>query len=219
MDTNNVEVIDIDSSSEEEKEDEEQAEAGEENNKNSKQSEFIIEQTEEKKPEVALTTLKIPGPAQILEARRKKIDELLEYYGDTHNRLLSLLPFMNPEQKTQWHKMLNLKLKQVLPEVTFEEPRPPPQQEQPSNSVSSLFNFEDRTLAPARVRRAGPVRRYKVKRKKRPRQRSSPKKSTYTARKTTTTIKSSNYTPRVNVKSEHKPSRSSGFGVTVKKER
>lgn len=213
--TDNFEVIDIDSSLSEEEEEE----VEEENNENSKKSGFIVEQTEEKKPEVALTTLKIPGPAQILEARRKKIDELLEYYGDTHNRLLSLLPFMNPEQKTQWHKLLNLKLKQVLPEIPFEEPPPPPrQQEQPSNSLSSQFNFEDRTLAPARVRRANPVGRYKVKRKKRPRNRSSPKKSAYTPRKTTT-IKSSTYTPRVNIKAEHKPSRSFGFGASVKKER
>lgn len=206
----NVEIIDIDSSSEEE------------GDGNSDQSSVggPPDQIEEKKPGVALTTVKIPGPAQILEARRKKIDELLEYYGDTHNRLLSLLPFMNPNQKAQWHKLLNTKQRQILPEL-HEEPQSEPQSQPSNHSLNDLRNefAQERIQVAARIKRVAQVGRYK--RKKRTRKRSSPKK-TYTARKPTirksTATKSSTYTPRVNIKTEVKPSNSALFAY-VKKEK
>lgn len=218
----NIEVIDIDGSSGTEEE-------GEYSNISNIGA--LTNQVDEKKPDVTLNTVTIPSPTQILEARRRKIDELLECYGDTHNRLLSLLPFMNPNQKTQWHKLLNTKQKQVLPELA--EALQPESQSQPShpslNRLRNELNMERNQVA-ARIKREAKVRRYK--RKKSVRKRGSPKK-TYTARKTPTTSKPttskpttskpttskpSTYTPRVNIKTEYRPARSALF-AHVKKEK
>lgn len=190
---------------------------------------------ESPEPEITGQRITLPTPDQILEARRKRIDDMFTEYARNHNLLLNLEHLMNPEQHLRWRNHLNSRSKPIPVEPSQLTGLPSMRDTYMSDtSPSRLIETPSPFSHPygsSGMSRASYPRRRAIRKKKAPKRRTATRRTTVKKRPAFSQTATSRYqttggpsgrsqTSRVTVKSESsRPSTSAGPRAFVKSEK
>lgn len=164
-----------------------------------------VEETKIPIDEDNLEILTKPGPAEILESRRKLINDLLGDFQTTYQKLTTQVQFMNPSQLLLFKKLLS---KEFKGPNAFEASQSVNQSSDESLELSPRRPTTSTSWrAPARKRYRRVRKTKRSPRKKYTARRTTNSSSVYTARNITT----SNYISKAKVKTESKPAQRALF--------